>query len=310
MEERSVEDRIADQIFGPEETAEEPAEPVEEVLDESEDEPVEAAAEDDQEEVTEEVEPEYVEMELEGKVWEVPKELEPYIARQQDYTRKTQETALQRKEVEAQQALVQQERDRYDFINSVQDELTQVQQIEAAIPQWQQHLKDNVDNLSAQDITKIQLNIKELETTKQALVGGLQQKHSEFQQAQEQSRKELLDKSTEVLRQKFPDWNAGPVTEYVKSLGFTDDQLTMAQADPRQMELARKAMLYDQLQEGKPAAVARVKNAPSIKAKSRNPMPKETQDKLNLRKKLKNPNKSNAEKAQAIGENIASRMFR
>lgn len=306
MEEQSVEDRIADQIFGPEETAEEP---VEEVVDESEAEPVD---EDDQEEVTEEVaeEPEYVEMELEGKVWEVPKELEPYITRQQDYTRKTQEAALQRKEVEAQQALVQQERDRYDFINSVQDELTQVQQIDAAIPQWQQHLKGNVDNLSAQDITKIQLNIKELETTKQALVGGLQQKHSEFQQAQEQSRKELLDKSTEVLRQKFPDWNAEPVTEYVKSFGFTDDQLTMAQADPRQMELARKAMLYDQLQEGKPAAVARVKNAPSIKAKSRNPMPKETQDKLNLRKKLKNPNKSNAEKAQAIGENIASRMFR
>lgn len=310
MEEQtqSVEDRIGDLIFGPE--------PSEEPEQEEAQEAVEAAESDEVEEVeAEEVEakdddePELIEVEYEGKLYEVTPEIRDALLRQSDYTQKTQEVAAQRKAVEVEQARIQQQAQQYEFVSSVEEEISQIRQIDAAIPQWQQHLRENVDNLSHTEIEKIRLTIDELKQHREAIGKSLESKYGEFQQAREQAQRELLEKSTEVLRSKYPDWNGEAVTEYAKSLGFTEDAIAIAQTDPRQMELVRKAMLYDQLQEGKTAAVAKVKAAPKIKAKSRNPMPKEVGDKLNLRKKLKSDRLSNAQKANLIGESVASKFF-
>ncbi|MDX1430223.1 MAG: hypothetical protein R3282_08045, partial [Rhodothermales bacterium] len=241
---------------------------------------------DDERDKSHEEQPEFVEVEFDGELYEVPPKLKDALLRTSDYTQKTQEVAAVRKAVEAEQALIAQERKRYEFINEVSEEISQVQQIEAAIPQWKEHLKNNIDSLSTTDIEKIRMTIDELSTQRDAIKQALQGKYSEFQQAQEQSRKELLDKSTEALRSKFSDWNGEEVADYAKSLGFTEDQVAMAQLDPKQMELVRKAMLYDRLQQNKGQAVAKVKGAPQIKPKNRKPMPKDVGRKLNFRKKF------------------------
>lgn len=307
-EEVSIDDWAGNLVFG-----EEPREDVtEEVIDEAE--PVEEVEASEEVEDTEEVEakeadePEFVEVEYDGTVYEVPPKLKDALMMQGDYTRKTQEVSAQRKAVEAEQALLKSERERYTFLESVQDDVAQMQQVEAAIPQWKQYLRENIDNLSATEIEKIRLQVDELETQKRAVQEGLKAKYDEFQQAQQQSQAELLEKSTEVLKGKFPDFNLEAVEGYAKSLGFSDDQVALAKLDPKQMELVRKAMLYDRLQEGKGNAVAKLKGAPQIKQKSRNPMPKDVQDKLNLRKKLKSQNLSKSDKANLVGEDIAKRF--
>jgi len=140
-------------------------------------------------------------------------------------------------------------------------------------------------------------------------VNSITGKQAEHQQAQQQSHEELLKKGTEVLTQKIPNWgkeSQEKLKDYAVSLGFSEAQVNSL-VDPIQVETLWKASQYDALQEGKTAAVKKVQTAPTIKPKSRNPMPKEVGDKLNLRKKMKS-NQTNKAKANALGDHLANKF--
>jgi len=131
-----------------------------------------------------------------------------------------------------------------------------------------------------------------------------------LQQAHEQTLTELMTKSTEGLRQKIPGWNdesEGKLKAYALAQGIPE-QTYNAVVDPLEKLILHKAMQFDVLQSGVKSAVKTVQNAPTIRPKSRSPMPKETQDRLNLRKKIKNPNRSAKDKGVLIGEDIANRL--
>jgi broad specificity polyphosphatase/5'/3'-nucleotidase SurE len=265
------------------------------------------AKDDDEEQESEE--PETVEMEIDGQLYEVPAQLKDHFLRQQDYTVKTQEVAEQRKAIEVQRGDVERVKAQYDFAQSVQPDMMKAEQLEQQAEQAHQYLRDNIDSLSSTDIEKIRLAIEDARNERTKIVDSLQTKTQEFQQAQEQSRKELLKKGTEVLRSKIPNWgesHARQVRDYAVANGFTEQEV-MSVVDPRQVEVLWKASQYDTLQQGKTAAVKKVQDAPTIKAKSRNPMPKETQKALNLRKKLKNPNLSPKQKAKLMEQDFAER---
>lgn len=305
--ERSVEDRIGDMIFGnPEEEAPEeaPEEPVEEEVEEVEE------AEEETEEEEKETEEEYAEIEIDGEVLQVPKKYEEYFLRQQDYTQKTQDLARQRQEVEVVRQQAEAATKEKEFLNSVWNEMLEANQYETLVKQYKEYLTQNIDNLSATDVQKIQLQIEQARDQYNELTQAIQGKYQEFQQAQQQSKQELLKKGTEILKQKIPGWNdeaQKQVREYALSNGFTEAEVSSV-VDPRQVEVLWKAKQYDQLKKGAKPAVQKVSKAPQIKPKSRNPMPKETQDKLNLRKKIKNPNKSAKDKAVDIGQYVGSRF--
>lgn len=267
----------------------------------------EVEAFDDSDEESDELE--VVEMEIDGQLYEVPAQLKDHILRQQDYTVKTQEVASQRREIEARQSEIQHRAQQFEFAESIQPDLLKAQQLEQQAEQAHQYLRDNIDSLSSVDIEKIRLAVEDARRERDQLVQSLQTKQKEFQQAQEQSRSELLKKGTEVLRSKIPNWgesHAKQVREYALSNGFTEQEISNV-LDPRQVEVLWKASQYDTLQKGKTAAVKKVQDAPTIKAKSRNPMPKETQNALNLRKKLKNPNLSDKQKAKLMEQDFGAR---
>ncbi len=312
-----VTDAIADKIFGAEEEA--PQEPEKQAAPVQEDEPEwvdpaeekpEVKAEEDGD-VPDETEDEpVVEIEVDGELLEVPARFKDHFLRQQDYTQKTQEVAAERKAVEVRMAEVEQVRQQYDFAQEVQPDLVKIDQLKAQVDQARQYMRDNLDNLTSTDIEKWRLAIDDAERERNELVQGLQSKTQAFQQAQEQSRQELLKKGTEVLRSRIPSWgesDAKAVREYALASGFTEQEVETV-VDPRYMETLWKAAQYDRLQQGKTAAVKRVQAAPTIKAKARNPMPKATQRMLNTRKKLKSPNLSAKDKAKVIQDNIADRL--
>lgn len=312
QEQRSVEDELADILVGPmddEPVQEDPQPVIEEEVEAAEDETVEDDTTEEVEASDETEEPTTVEMEIDGTLYEVPAELKDHILRQQDYTQKTQEVAATRKELEIQRAEVAQHELQYKFVGEVQPDLLKAQQLEAQAEQAHQYLRDNIDSLSSTDIEKIRLAVDDARRERDTLVQSIQTKQQEFQQAQEQSRQELLKKGTEVLRSRIPGWSekhAQQVREFALSNGFTEADVNSV-VDPRQVEVLWKASQFDSLQAGKVAAVKKVQDAPTIKAKSRNPMPKETQRALNLRKKLKNPNLSDKQKAKLMEQDFADR---
>ena len=252
----------------------------------------------------------FVEVEVDGKLYEVPTELKDHFLRQEDYTKKTQEVAAQRKEVEVNLAQVQQRIQEFEFAESIRDDVMKVQQLEQTAEQYHQYLRDNIEQLSSTDIEKIRFTIEDTRRQRDELANSVQGKHAEFQQAQEQSYKELLNKGTEALRQKIPGWGEEQqkqVREYALSNGFTEAEIANV-VDPRQVEILYKAAQYDSLKKGAAPAVKKVSQAPSIKPKARNPMPDDVKKKLNLRKQLKSTKLTNRDKAGLIGEDIASKF--
>lgn len=302
-----AEAKISEALFGSDD------EPVEDIVEEEVSEEVEAqedGEEGEQEEAAEEESAELFEIQLDsGAVYEVPAELRDAFVRQKDYTTKTQEVSAQRKEAEIIQAQVKAQKDQYDFIRSVQTEVDQAQILNYQIDAYTQHLRENMDNLSDRDILKIRSQVEELKEQKNALSQAVTLKYQEHQQAAEQVRKELSDKSTEVLRGKIPSWGPELQAEakaFGQSVGFSDQELDNA-IDPREWLVLYKAAQYDKLQQGKLAAVQKVQGAPQIKPKSRNPMPDKVKSRLNTRKALKRAT-SNEEKAKLFQADLEKRF--
>lgn len=265
------------------------------------DEPDEVEAKDDDDEDAS------VEIEIDGEIIVVPEKYKDYFLRQQDYTTKTQEVATQRKQVEAQLAEVEQRRQQFEFAQQIQPDILKAQQLEAQANQYHEHLKANIDSLSATDITKIQMAIQETREERDSLVNELQTKHKEFQQSSEQSLEELRNKGTEVLKQKIPGWGETQqkqVREYALTSGFTEAEIAQV-LDPRQVEVLYKASQYDALKSGVAPAIRTVQKA--VKPKSRNKMDQAAKDRLALNK-VKKSNLPAPKKAEAIMDSIANRF--
>lgn len=251
-----------------------------------------------------------VEFEWDGQLLEAPPAIKEALMRQQDYTQKTQDIAAERKAFEVQVGTIEQREQKASFIESAMPDLLKAQQLEAQAEQTHQYLRDNIDSLSATEIEKIRMSIEDSRTERDKLVQSLTSKQNEFQQAQEQTHTELLNKGTEVLRSRIPGWgkeSQEQVREYAMQSGYTEAEI-QGVVDPRQVETLWKASQYDALQQGKVAAVKKVTGTPKIQPKSRNPMPENVKSKLKLRKTLKNPKLSSKDKARAIQKNFGERF--
>ena len=252
----------------------------------------------------------FEDVEYDGKLYSVPKELKDALLRTNDYTQKTQEVAAQRKEAEILRQQAVQAVDNFKFAESIQGDVIKAQQLETQAEQAHQYLRDNIDDLSSLDIEKIRMAIDDARKERDSIVKAVQGKQQTHQQAQQQSREELLKQGTEVLRQKIPNWgedNQKAVRDYALNSGYTEDEIQSV-LDPRMVETLWKASQYDSLQQGKAAAVRKVVATPTIKSQSRNPMPEDVKAKLNLRKQLKNPKLSSKAKARKIQEAMGDRF--
>jgi len=202
--------------------------------------------------------------EFEGKKAKIPTWLKPQLMMQADYTRKTQEVAATRKELEAQaaafeqnrQALAQQAEMHQANIQEVaklvnlNDQLAQYEQVD-----WQA--------LEAEDPFRAQAawrEFQQLERARNNLAGELHQKQQQAQQdqhrrtleAQQASQEEIAKRAEETMRvltSKVPGWNEKVATEvstYAQSVGgYTPQELFNAVGDPRAFVLLHKAMQYD-----------------------------------------------------------------
>lgn len=315
--EQIVEQKSADFIFGsvqdapPDATGQPPVTEGEEA-EPQETEEVELTEEEEQAaEQLEEQAPEMFEVTVGETTYEVDQALKDELEKAKDYTQKTQGV---KKEFQTAQLRTEELKAHYrdvEFQNSVAEERAQIVQADMYINLYRQHMRESIDNLSAQDIEKMRFEIEQMEVHKKALQDSIEVKQNEHQQAQEQAFAELLNKSTEVLKGKIPNWGDDTkkgLVEFAVAHGFAEAEVQNV-ADARQWEILWKAAEYDRIKEGTAKAVQKVGAAPKqIKPTARNPMPKDVQKKLNLRKKLKSEKLSDSDKANQIGEHYAERF--
>lgn len=204
------------------------------------------------------------EYEFEGKKAKIPTWLKPQLMMQADYTRKTQEVAATRKELESQAAAIEQHRQ--TLAQQAEMHQANIQEV-AKLVNLNEHLAqyEQVDwqALEAEDPFRAQAAWREyqqLERARNNLAGELQQKQHQAQQdqhrrhleAQQASQAEIAKRAEEtvrVLQEKVPGWNEKVATEvrsYAQEVGgYTPQEIFHAVGDPRAFVLLHKAMQYD-----------------------------------------------------------------
>jgi len=205
------------------------------------------------------------EIERDGKKYRIPAALKGELMMQADYTRKTQEVAAARKELESHYAALEEQRQSA----AQQAELQQANIKEVArLITLDDHLAQYAEvdwrALEEQDPFSANASWREYQQLKEAranLASELQQKHEQAVQdnqrrtleAQQSSHAEIAKRAEETMRvltETVPGWNDKVATEVstyaMKSGGYSQQEIIRAVGDPRAFVLLHKAMKYDQ----------------------------------------------------------------
>lgn len=216
----------------------------------------------DEEEQKEEDQPQTFTVKVDGKdVTVTLEELQKGYSRTQDYTRKTQQIAEVRKQVEAETQAVRAERAQYaQLLGALQA------QLQAAEPQV------DLDRLYQEDPIEWvrQKEVLRERQEKALAIQAEQQRLAQLQQAEQQrATEEYLLQQKEALMAALPEWKdpkkaqaeKALVVESAKAAGFTEDDLKNVY-DHRLVLLLRKAGLYDQMMSKRQGIKPVVTNGP------------------------------------------------
>ena len=185
-------------------------------------------------------------------------ELQGGYQKGEDYTRKTQELAEQRKAVEQAQITIQQERQLY---------VTAMEQAKTDTgSQLEEYKKLDWNALREEDPTLYMLRRDEMRDLENSIKENQLSQRQTIQQMQQQQAEQFqrdVSNGREQLLEKMPDWDAKvskSVREFGMSLGFEEHELSNL-TDYRSMIVLRDAMRYRNIQKTKPGA-KKVKNVP------------------------------------------------
>lgn len=209
-------------------------------------------------------EAELVEVERNGKKYAIPKELEPELLMQSDYTRKAQEVAEHRKELERHQQLFQQavtihreNQQAYVALASIDHELQKYAGVD-----W--NALTQADPGRAQQAF---VEYQALRDRRSQAAAFVSQREQQLMQAQEHAQRENLRAGVDRLQKEIPGGFtselAGRLLEQGRKEGWPDAKLSSLD-DPVAVKLLWKARQYDQMVEKakkaqpKPAETAQV----------------------------------------------------
>lgn len=268
QQEVTVDDRMANFLAQEDEPEKEQPAPQEQ---ENSEEVTEAVADDTQNEgdeqaetTEEETKPDLVEVDVDGELYEVPIALKDKIMLQADYTRKTQEVAEQRKQIEVAQAQLQQ------AAQMQQQSLAEYAQLVALDNQLQAYNNVDWNALYEQDpaeFVRAKEGLRDLKDSRQGLAQQITAQQQAQYEQQNQIRLQAIEKGREVLAKEIPSWNTELATTLnrfaVEKFGFTAEEVNQV-IDPRVVKLLHKAYLHDKQVSNKPITDKRVANLPRV----------------------------------------------
>jgi len=240
----------------PQEVEAEEEEIAEEAVDETESDEIDPETEVDNEEDSDEEQPiEVIKLKVNGE--EIEKPLDEVVALAQqglDYTKKTQEVAEQRKELEALQEqfneTTKQFQEQQQLNNLLIEDVAKVTALDQQLAQYQ-----NVDwqKLSDSDFVEAQklfFQYNQLQQERNQAVSQFEAKRQDALNRQQQMIANQVAKGKEQLSKEIPNWSPETTQEIVsvgKQYGFTDNELN-AIIDPRHVRVLHDAMQWRKLQ--------------------------------------------------------------
>jgi len=200
--------------------------------------------------------------------------------RQRDYTRKTQELAELRRQVESQNEEIQRERAQYaQMLPALQERLMQPAEQE---PDWDT-LYDTDPTMAAKAERQWRKQQEERAAQLEAVQAERQRMAQLEQQRMEQMQARYFEEQRQVLPEIIPEWRdskvaskeAKDIRAFLLGEGFTEQDVNGLQ-NATLVKLARKAMLYDKGQTRATEAKKkpRTQKAKTLKAGSRGSQPK------------------------------------
>ena len=289
IQDETLQPPVDEQQEEPQEVEEETTEEVEEeVVDESED-PTDDAPEDeeletddevDEEESDEEQPVESVKLKVNGE--EIEKPLDEVVALAQqglDYTKKTQEVAEKRKELETLENQIRMQEQQLQQQSMLNSELIQdVAKITALDQQLSEYQDVNWEELSDSDFVTAQkkfFTFNQLQQQRSNLVSQFESKRQEALNKQQQMVADKVAKGREVLAKEIPNWSQETTQEIISSgredYGFTDAELN-AIVDPRHVRVLHDAMQWRKLKSKNSVVKKKVSRAkPVVKPGSKDP---------------------------------------
>jgi len=215
-----------------------------------EDAPEEEASEEQSEEGEESEEqeqPQTFTVKVDGKEVDVTlDELQKGYSRTQDYTRKTQQIAEVRKQVEQETQAVRAERQQYaQLLGALQ---AQLQVSEPQVDLERLYNEDPIEWVRQKEV------LRERQEKAYAIQAEQQRLSQVGQQEQQRAMEEHLESQKDALLAALPEWRdpkkakaeKALVLESAKSVGFSDEDLKSVY-DHRLVLLLRKAAMYDQM---------------------------------------------------------------
>jgi hypothetical protein len=239
-------------------------------------------AEDDagDETAPEAAEPELEEVEFNGNRYKVPKEIAPGFMMQGDYTRKTQELAEIRKNVEGQAQALQREQ---ELNTEMLDDIAQVRFLEQRLAQFGNL---NLAQLSPQDQLNAVTQRMQIEDMKKAVDARIEAKKSELSEQRERFSANLMQQAVSELSKpdpkfgwggKFDQGTSASLTSFGQELGFTPEELRntthplmiktlhLAKLGAETLKKQQQALAKPPVQEAKPVPqVGTRKTVPAI----------------------------------------------
>jgi hypothetical protein len=197
-------------------------------------------------------------------------------SREADYRQKTMELSATRQAVEAENQRIAAERQHYA---SQLDTVASILQAQLPPPPDQSRLHtDPIGYMQDKELYEGRVQQLRGVLAERQNAEAANQQH--FQQVQQQSLAHARDRLLEAM----PEWKKPEVAkreqrqvaDYLRTIGYADAEISQA-ADPRAIVMAKKAMLYDRLQESRPSIQQRVSAAPKmVRPGSSGPAPDKT----------------------------------
>ena len=232
-------------------TEEEPSQTVDHLTVEEEQESSEELTEEEEEEQQVEAQKYALPFGDNGEVIEVDQgELQNYVLRQQDYTKKTQEVAAEKKQLNEErnslraiQSLANQLQDEYDSLKKVEE-------VENSDEYWDQLKAENPMQFLVER-QEMQEKSSERETAQQK-VYHMQQQLAQQNKLEQQR---TLYAEAQKLEELIPEWKDQQTAEkekvallaYGRANSYSDEELNNV-SDSRAINMLRKAFLWDELQ--------------------------------------------------------------
>jgi hypothetical protein len=285
VEEEVVEDTVDE--------SEDDEEIVEDTEESEEDEP---ETEDEVEEDSDEEQTlETVKLKVNGE--EIEKPLDEVVALAQqglDYTKKTQEVAEQRKQLESfEQQLKAQEQQFAEQAQLNNLLIEDVAKITALDQQLSQYANVDWQKLTDSDFVEAQkhyMAYNQLQQDRNNAVSQFEAKRQSALAKHQESLAERIRKGKEVLAKEIPNWSPETTQAVVttgKEYGFTDDELN-AIVDPRHVKVLHDAMQWRKSQNKKPLIKKKVASAkPVVKPGAKDPKVAANSNSKKIREQLR-----------------------